>query len=129
MTASPMRAAARTTDDPSAALVAWMGEASDAAQDAGRALVRWLEVSAAGAPWLALENYQTLLTDTDIWQAMQVTGQFEESSAIFRRNASLSQSQLPKTKWASKSSKSATVAGSSMSPQCSTIPTPRAFNS
>jgi multiple sugar transport system permease protein len=29
-----------------------------------------------GAPWLALENYRTLLTDTDIWQAMQVTGQF-----------------------------------------------------
>lgn len=29
-----------------------------------------------GAPWLALENYQSLLNDADVWQAMQVTGQF-----------------------------------------------------
>jgi multiple sugar transport system permease protein len=29
-----------------------------------------------GAPWLALENYQSLLNDPDIWQAMQATGHF-----------------------------------------------------
>ena len=29
-----------------------------------------------GAPWLGLENYQSLLADADIWQAMQATGNF-----------------------------------------------------
>jgi len=29
-----------------------------------------------GAPWLALDNYHSLLNDADIWLAMQVTGHF-----------------------------------------------------
>jgi multiple sugar transport system permease protein len=29
-----------------------------------------------GAPWVGIENYASLLTDPDVWDAMQVTGRF-----------------------------------------------------
>ena len=67
---------------------------------------------------VAVDESKLLVLDL---QVAEVSCSVAPIDSILSSRLSLSQSQLPKTKWASNPRNSSTTGGSSMSPQCSTV--------